>query len=505
MEIKAQKGEIDKIKCDLLVLDCFAGTKSFSGALGVMDKTLGGLVSKIAKEDSFEGKTGQILCFRTLGKLPTKWVLVLGLGDKKDFKDNKATEIIRRAAGLIIKKAKEIGARKIVTTLFGENSDVVSGEIAKSLTEGALLANYKFLRFRKDEQIKEKKKAIQVLSIIENDGKKLKAVTKGIDEGALSAEAAIYARELVDTPSMQMTPQTLEDKARNIAKESDGKIKIKVYDKNKLLRMNAWGIVGVGMGSCHEPRMVHLTWSPRGAKKRIALVGKALTFDSGGLSLKPSDGMTTMKIDMAGGAAVLGVFSVLKKLNPKIEIHGIFAAAENMPSGSALRPGDILETLSGKTIEVLNTDAEGRVTLADTLAYAAKQRPDFIVDLATLTGACMVALGEEIAGLMSNNENLREKVKVAALAAGEPIWELPLKEEYKDLIKSRVADVKNIGGKYGGAITAGLFLKEFVGDVPWAHLDIAGPAFAEKETYSYIPLGGTGFGVRLLLELIREL
>jgi leucyl aminopeptidase len=238
--------------------------------------------------------------------------------------------------------------------------------------------------------------------------------------------------------------------------------------------------------------------------KKVALVGKAVTFDSGGLSLKPANGMMTMKCDMAGAAAVIGLFTALEALQPNVEVHGIYGACENMPSGKALRPGDIVRAMNGKTIEILNTDAEGRVTLADTLTYATKQNPDAIVDLATLTGACLVALGEQIAGLMTNNEKLAKEIQSSAKKAGERIWELPLPDDYKADLKSEIADYKNIGGNWGGAIDGGLFLQEFVGSIPWVHLDIAGPAYAEKPFTPYERHGGTGFGVRLLLEWLKS-
>jgi leucyl aminopeptidase len=249
---------------------------------------------------------------------------------------------------------------------------------------------------------------------------------------------------------------------------------VKVYDEAALKKMGAGGLLGISQGSDHPPVLVHMRYlpagrqgAPRGAKKRISLVGKAITFDSGGLSIKPAEAMYTMKCDMAGAAAVLGTFEVMSKLRPHVAVDGIFGACENLPSGKAIRPGDVVKTLNGKTIEVLHTDAEGRVTLADTLAYAVRLKPDAIIDLATLTGACMVALGEEISGAMSNNPKLVGKVLDAARTAGEKMWELPLEKAYKREIKSEVADYKNIAGKYGGALTAGLLLQEFVDEVPW--------------------------------------
>jgi leucyl aminopeptidase len=300
-----------------------------------------------------------------------------------------------------------------------------------------------------------------------------------------------------------MYPKTLMERAKDIAK-GVGSIRVRVYDKERLEKMGAGGLLGVAQGSIHEPYLVHMIYKPeKPAKKKLALVGKAVTFDSGGLSLKPSQYMETMKCDMGGSAAVLGAFASLADLKPSVEVHGIFGAAENMPSGEAIRPGDVLTAMNKKTIEVLNTDAEGRLTLADTLSYAVKQKPDAIIDLATLTGACVVALGEEITAVMGNNEALSEKVLAASKVTGEKMWPMPLEKNYKKLLKSDIADLKNIGGRYGGALTAGLFLQEFVQDVPWVHLDIAGPAFAERPMNAYTPKGASGHPVRTLLELIR--
>jgi leucyl aminopeptidase len=297
----------------------------------------------------------------------------------------------------------------------------------------------------------------------------------------------------------------LVNSAKEIAKGKKD-LKVRVYDKEQLEKMGAGGLLAVNQGSDHEPYLVHMVYKPEGnIKKKIAIVGKAVTFDSGGLSLKPAEYMMSMKCDMGGSAALLGLFSVIDNINPQVEVHGIFGAVENMPSGKAIRPGDVIKALNGKTIEILNTDAEGRVTLADTLSFAVKKKPDLIIDLATLTGACVVALGEEISGVMSNNPELANKILIAAASAGEKMWELPLEKNYKKLLKSDIADLKNIGGRYGGALTAGLFLEEFVDKTPWAHLDIAGPAYAERPINSYEKKGATGHGVRTLIEFIKAI
>jgi len=293
--------------------------------------------------------------------------------------------------------------------------------------------------------------------------------------------------------------------AKDLAAESK-EVSVKFLDKERMTRLKMNAALAVARGSQHEPVGVHLTYKPKGTpKKRIALVGKAVTFDSGGLSIKPADGMISMKMDMGGAAAVLGLFKALPSLAPDVEVHGIFLAVENMPSGSAYRPGDVIRAMNGTTIEVLNTDAEGRVVLADALSYAATFEPDVIIDLATLTGACIVALGEEIAGVMGNDRRLIEKLIASGETAGDPLWELPMPASYEDHVKSRIADIKNLGAKgQAGAIAGAMFLKHFIpAKTPWAHLDIAGPAYAEREFRPDQPQGGTGFGVRLLARYLQ--
>ena len=278
---------------------------------------------------------------------------------------------------------------------------------------------------------------------------------------------------------------------------------VEVWGRKKIQAMNLAGLLAVNRGSVEEPRFIIIRYTPAKARKRVALVGKGITFDSGGLSLKPAKSMETMKLDMAGAAAIIGAMSRLPELRPTLEVTGYIPTTDNLPSGSAQKPGDVIRYLNGKTIEVLNTDAEGRLILADGLALAAKEKPDCIIDLATLTGACMVALGNEVAGVFGNHQPLVDRLIRCGREAGEKLWQLPLVKEYREELKSSVADMKNIGGSYGGAITAALILQEFVGDRSWAHLDIAGPAFAEKEMAT-CPKGGTGFGVRTLLRFLSS-
>jgi leucyl aminopeptidase len=365
---------------------------------------------------------------------------------------------------------------------------------AQALAEGAALGAYKFLRYKQ----KSESPALERLVVL---GKKDEAVQQGLDLGVAVAGAVAWARDLVNEPAGAMTPTQLAEEARRAAEE--GGLSIEVLDEVQIANEGLGGLLGVSLGSDQPPRLVKLTYEPSGkATGTVALVGKGITFDSGGLSLKTADGMETMKTDMSGAAAVIGAMSVLRTAGVQTKVIAFVPTTENMPGGRAIKPGDVLKIRNGKTVEVLNTDAEGRLILADGLSLAVEEKPDAIIDLATLTGACVVALGLKMAGLMGNDDSWIGQVRNAADRAGEPVWPLPLPQEYRKDLDSEIADMKNIsGGRGGGALTAGLFLAEFAGDVPWAHLDIAGPARASGDD-GYIAKGGTGFGVRTLVEVL---
>lgn len=499
MEMTVRKGDLVTQSCDLLVVNEFLDVKKLGGAAGAVDATLVGKLTKYMKEDKFKAKLGATFVMRTGGEIPAKRVLVVGLGKKEEFD----LEAVRQAAAASMNVAKALGAKSVVSILHGAGGGgLKTADCAQAIVEGVRLADYAFDKYR---STKKEQKRVSRFDLVTHDSQDVRQALKGIEIGELMARGTVLARDLVNTPSQDMYPEKLVETAKVIAK-GRSTVRVKVFDRAALTRMGAGGILGVAQGSDHPPYLVHLVYKPKKAtKKRVALVGKAVTFDSGGLSLKPADGMMTMKIDMAGAAAVLGTFCVIAEVAPSCEVHGIFGAVENMPSGKAIRPGDVLTAMNKKTIEVLNTDAEGRLTLADTLTYASKQKPQAIIDLATLTGACMVALGEEITGIMSNNDALAAKIQEAATDAGEKMWRLPLEKNYRKLIKSEVADMQNIGSRWGGALTAGLFLEEFVDKMPWAHLDIAGPAFAEREIDPYTHKGATGHGVRTLLSYLRSL
>lgn len=509
MLIQAQNTDIKNFAADFAVLPLFSDnlkTRKFAA----LDKLLQGALSSEIKEFEFKGEVGEVAVLSSGGGIKAKKVALLGLGGKKQY----SAEILRRSAAILFKNGLLKSANIIAFDFDGVSFNLEPEEAARALSEAAILSKYEFSKYKeKNAQKKENKEAELVLLL---DKKKyLHSAENGIKAGLLSSEATVYARDLVNEPASVCVPSHLVEHARNIAKESKGRVKVKIFGREEARAKGMEAFLAVAAGAGEEPYFIHLSYkpSPRSgipfagkAKTKIALVGKGITFDSGGLQIKPGESMATMKLDMAGAAAVLGVFSKITELEPKAEIHGIIAATENMPGPKAYKPGDIVRAMNGKTIEIGHTDAEGRVTLADSLSYAANLKPDFIIDLATLTGACMVALGEEVTGLMSNSKKLTEKIFLASKESGEKIWELPLVPEYRDIIKGMHADVRNSGGtRYGGAITAGLFLEEFVSGIPWAHLDIAGPAWAERETIPYMPLGGTGYGVRTLIELLKKI
>ncbi|MBI5370189.1 leucyl aminopeptidase [Candidatus Uhrbacteria bacterium] len=498
MDIFCKKGELQKEACDVLIVNEFEEVDEPGGATGAVNKSLDGLLRSLMKEEGFKGQAGQILLVRTSGAIPARRVLVVGLGRREDF----CLESVREASASALNAIRSLKPKTVVSILHGAGVGGLDPmACAQAMVEGMRLAAYVFARYKK-----QKENGIGAFTIVTTDGRAIPKVKKGIAQGEKYAAGTLLTRDLVNTPAMDMRPIDLAQAAQAIAKKNSA-VHVQVSGKTRLESMGAGGILGVAKGSDHEPFLVHLTYKPKTrSRKKIVLVGKGVTFDSGGLSLKPADYMMSMKCDMAGAAAVLGVFSVIAELGIKQEVHGIFATVENMPSGCAIRPGDVVRSLSKKTVEVLNTDAEGRLILMDCLTLAGRLKPQAIIDLATLTGACMVGLGDEITGVMANQPELAQSLLQAAAQTGEKMWELPLEKNYIKLLKSNVADLQNIGGKWGGALTAGLFLQEFVDPkTSWAHLDIAGPAFAERDLNAYNKKGATGHPVRTLLSYLQSL
>lgn len=492
MKIKAQKASLTEVSCDVVVVNLFEKIKNPGGATGAIDKALDGLISSyVIKKEGFKGKLNEMYVLPTHGKIPADKVLVVGLGKSEEFNLNK----IREVSSKIIKKIRSLKAKKACTILHGAGSaGLNASDCAQMIAEGAVIGNYDFGKYKSKDEKNEDKKEIQTLEIVELDQSKQAQIKKGIDLGTIIANATNKARDLVYEPACEVTPSKLAEEALSIKGLECNILEKKDVEK---LGMNAY--LAVSQGSSEPPKFIHMKYVPSGkSRKKIAVIGKGITFDSGGLNLKPPSSMRMMKEDMSGSAAAIGIMTAVAELKPDIEVHGIIAACENMPGAKAYKPGDVIKTMNGKTIEVDNTDAEGRLTLADAIHYAIDQKVDEIIDIATLTGACVVALGQLASGIMGNDQELIDNLVKSAEKGGERFWQLPLYDEYKDDIKSDIADMKNAGGRYAGASTAGIFLKEFAGKKKWAHIDIAGTAYIDREIKE-LPKGATGAGVRAVL------
>jgi len=459
------------------------------------DKLPLGPSAELLSRSEFEGKDHQMLVVDNLDGYQT--VMFAGLGKRKDCTDLK----IQSATATLLRLATSKSITNIAVTV-PELSDMQS--VGTSCMVGAKLGAYQFLKYKTDEKTKKRKKVEQIFFVVPKGEVEFQ---KGIELGVVLAEGVSLARDLVNDPASHTNTQTLVDVANSIAKSSSN-ISVTVLDEAQCRKLGMGSYLSVARGSVVPPKFIVLHYKPRKSTsgRIIALIGKSIMFDSGGLSLKPSESMEDMKIDMSGGATVLGVFSVLAKVDVQSEIFGILPACENMPSGHSTRPGDIVTAMNGKTIEVLNTDAEGRLTLADALVYAEKHcKADVIIDLATLTGACMVALGNDLAGLFSNDEKLSSSFEQVATQVGDEVWKMPLHMPYLKKMKSDIADLKNIGGgRYGGAITAAVFLSEFVDKAKWIHLDIAGPAYRNEEPKGSLGKGATGWGVLSLMKFLSS-
>ncbi|MBR1775921.1 leucyl aminopeptidase [bacterium] len=465
MEIKVVEN-VKTIESDILIVNLFEG-----------EKTSNDLANEYAiTQDNFKGKFGETYLLQTYGKEPFRKVLVLGLGKKEEFCPNKLREAVAKA----VKKCMQMEAKRIAFSLDG-----IEFDYSEQFAMGIYIADYKFDKYKSEK----KNNKIQEVYV--------QAGEEGIKKGEKIAAAMTFARNLANEPAQFATPSELASIALDLGLET------KIYDKDECEKMGMGAFLAVARGSAKPPKFIHMKYTCENPKKRIAIIGKGLCFDSGGLDIKPASSMLTMRDDMSGAAAVLGVMSIIKEFNPQVEVHGIIAACENMPGCDAYKPGDILTAKNGKTIEVDNTDAEGRLTLADALCYACELGVDEVIDLATLTGACMVALGSCAAGIMGNDDELIKRLIDAGARNGERMWQLPMWEEYFESLKSEIADMKNSGARWGGASAAGLFLQKFVKDVKWAHIDIAGTAFLDKPQKELIS-GASGAGVRTLLGYILE-
>ncbi len=479
------------VRADVLVLPVFEGPEAGPGVKDVKGVDLLGVYAAA----KLKGKKGENLLVPNVGNgaLAARSVLLLGLGKKAKA----TTDTLRRAIG---KAAPQLVKQQTVATTLPQAAGRIPEDAVQATVEGLLLGSYRFDRYKSGKRENGPEKpalsSVTVLGSARWDRRKAKAA---IDRAVIVSDAVAWARDLVNTPALDCTPDHIAKEAQKMAKEVG--LEVKVWGKTELEKGGFGGILGVGQGSVNPPRLIELKYKGAGNAQPIAITGKGISFDSGGLSIKDAKNMETMKDDMAGGAAMLGVMKAIARLKPRVNVVAAIPSSENLPSGSSIRPGDILRHRGGKTSEVLNTDAEGRLVLADALAYLAESKPRVIVDAATLTGACMVALGSELYGVIGNDPALVRDLLAAGRATGEPGWELPLWEGYKSQIESNLADVQNIGDRWGGAITAGLFLAEFVGDTKWAHLDIAGTAFADKAG-DYWPKGATGSPIRAVVHYI---
>ena len=487
--VQLVSGVAADIGADALIVGVFAGAVADSDALlGLEDALGGGLLSHL-KASEFDGKLEQQVDVPTFGRVKARRLLIVGLGPKADVDAAR----VRAALAAAVRSAQSSTTKSLAIVLPDPTPAL------RAVGEAIVLGAYRFSRYFTGER-KPKAELGKVMVLV--NGKHTAEHKKQLDLGVAIGQAVGIARDAVNEPPNELYPDTLAQLAQRIAKEHG--FKCKVLDKKGILAAGMHLHYAVGQGSTNEPRFIHLSYLPKKKKKKVVFVGKGLTFDSGGLCIKPAAGMGEMKSDMAGAAAVLGLMAAIGIIKPDIELHVLVGAAENMPDGSAYRPADVFPSLDGKTVEIINTDAEGRLVLADALAYAVALKPDVIVDAATLTGAALVALGKTCSAFYATEDKLASMLEASAREAGESFWRMPLLEELSEQLKSDVADLKHTGDRWGGSITAALFLREFVGKVPWVHCDIAGPVLAERARGMY-PKGGTGHAVLTFLHFVERL
>jgi len=500
MDVVAQSGNIFETASEVLVVTWFEGEEMPAGTAKSLDQRCDGLLSRLIQERDFEGRLNQIsLVYPGVG-LPAKRILLAGLGRRADFELEKLRGAFARAAQQI----RSINVKSITSFVnFPEWScgRFSLDELTEAVVEGTLLGLYQFTPFKTVDR--EKIKEVDSFVLVEERVECLPIVSAAAGRAEAIARAVSFARDLVSAPGNEMTPRILAEKALEMA-SSRGKIESAIFDEAKMRELGMHALLAVARGSSEPACFIILKYEGcEGSNETVALVGKGITFDSGGISLKPSDRMGEMKTDMAGAAAVIATLMAAADLELPVNVIGLVPATENLPGGRAYRPGDVLQSLSGQTIEVISTDAEGRLILADALTYAGNYHPQAIIDVATLTGACVIALGDLAIGMFGTDSSLQQEMVHAGENTGERVWEMPLWDDYFELIKSDIADYKNTGGRNGGAITAAAFLSKFVGDIPWVHLDIAGPCWLNKDR-PYTPRGASGIGVRLLISWLRN-
>jgi leucyl aminopeptidase len=499
MEVAVRTGGLDKEVVDAIVLFLYETDSIAPETVRGLDQALDGALTGLIQEGEFTGKFRQQSVVHTQGRLKAKKIVLAGLG-----KPEKLThDVLRQAAGSAAAYARSLRVSSLATSVEGiAPAQLPAPEAAQAIVEGVLLALYRFDKFKTEENDRQ---SLQSLTLAAQGREQARTLQRGAQIGRVLAESANFARSLINHPSNTMTPTILAEQAREMAKACQ--LKCDILERKDMEKLGMGLLLGVAQGSDQPPKFIIL--EHRGGKRgqgNIVFVGKGITFDSGGISIKPAEGMERMKYDMSGGAAVIGALRAAALLKLPHNVIGLVPATENLPSGKATKPGDVHRAMNGKTAEIVNTDAEGRLILGDALAYAARYKPVACIDLATLTGACVVALGHEAIGMMGNaqGEGLMERLRRAGMRVGERVWQLPLWDEYLEHVKSDVADVKNVGmGRAAGSIAGAAFLVKFVDGYPWVHLDIAGTAWADREQ-PYKPKGGTGVGVRLLTQALLD-
>lgn len=495
MTIQARTGRIGVELQSTVIIGLFEEDRLEEGTPPIIDAAVRRYLKNILLLGDFKGKKNQITIVYPQGSAPPARVLLVGLGPREAF----TLDVARQASGVAVRSALGFGVTQVTSTVHGiELPDFSPEGCAQATTEGALLGAYRYDVYQTKPTPSPE---LDTFTLVCGQRARASAISAGMAIGRITAEAAIVARNLSNAPGNVLSPAELGTFAEKMAKKSQ--LKCKALTRSAIEKEGMGALLAVSQGSLAPPRFIIIEYGEAAeTHDTLVFVGKGVTFDSGGISIKPAERMEEMKHDMSGAAAVIGAMQAIAELQLPIHVVGLIPATENLPSGSAMRPGDVIRALSGKTIEIVNTDAEGRLILADALGYACRYKPAAVIDLATLTGACVVALGSAASGMMGNNDALMAAVRTAGEASGERVWPLPLWEDYHDLIKSHIADVKNMGGRWGGALTAGAFLEKFV-DYPWVHLDIAGTAWIDSET-PYCPKGATGFGARLLVHLARN-
>ncbi|MHB8577096.1 MAG: leucyl aminopeptidase [Dehalococcoidia bacterium] len=497
MEIRVEQGDIARFAGKAIVVNLFEGVKGPGGGTGAVDAALGGALSRLIADGDIRGKEGEFTIMHTADKLPAGRVVVAGLGKVQDFSIDKVRDLSANLARFLRRHGYESAA----TIAHGAGIGGLDPEAcARAITEGTLLGLYEFTRHKKP---KDEQRELRSLVIVENAAGRMAALERGVETGRILADAANLTRDMANEPSNYLTPTEFAARAQAVADETG--LRCEVLDTEQMVELGMGGLLGVAKGSAQPPKFIvlHYRGDPE-TDSGVGLVGKGITFDTGGISIKPAAGMEEMKGDMSGGASVIGALSAIARLKPRINVTGIIPATENMPGGNAIKPGDVLRAMNGVTMEVVNTDAEGRLVLSDGLSYACQLQLSPIIDIATLTGAISVALGDVAMGVMGNNQGVIDRLIASGKQAGEKVWQLPMFAEYRDQIKSDVADIKNSGGRKAGSITAGFFLKEFVGDTPWAHVDMAGVDMYDRDK-GWVVKGASGIPVRTLVHFVLSI